>query len=170
MERMSIPRLIEKLNSLAETFDKKPVSVKAAEMWFEALREFDAELILSLLANWPKTHGKFPVPAELWKACNEIASEEREKRQQREKVELERSYKNFQRTPHGEKMLAIIKGIASAKKITPIQHWHNVLATEGLPTDTYIFARACLKKIDRSFVEVEVEREPGQDDEEMEAA
>lgn len=55
------------------------------------------------------------------------------------------------------------KRLASGQRNSPMDHWRNVLKTPGLPMATYDAAREVLgAKL--------VVREPGQDDEEMEAA
>lgn len=147
MERMSIGRLGEKLNTLAEAMDKKPVSVKAMEVWFDSLKEFETEMILNLLGSWAKHHPRFPVPADVWKAANEISSEDREQRAERKKAEIDRSYKTLGTTENGRRALKMVIA-AIGKTSPPIVHWRKVLATPGLPKDTYIFAEHCLDKID----------------------
>jgi hypothetical protein len=61
--------------------------------------------------------------------------------------------------------VAGFKALSKGVRKTPIAHWQGVLQTTGLPESTYETARKCLEKIGYRHVE----REPGQDDEEMAA-
>lgn len=150
MERMSIPRLAERLNALAEAFDKKPVSLKAAEVWFDTLKEFETEMVLNILTGWAKSHPKFPVPAEVWKAANEINSEDMEMRAERRKVELHRAYQAMPRSEEGARILKMAIA-AIGRTSPPIIHWRKTLDTPELPSISYRYANYCLKKIDPEY-------------------
>ncbi len=92
MQKLDLNALAGELNGLAETFERKAVTPKALEVWFDALREFPTEQVLALLHSWPKIHGKMPVPSEVWKVLNERAVDEREQRLESERVQREREY------------------------------------------------------------------------------
>jgi hypothetical protein len=167
MQKHDLPALANSLNGLAEVFDRKAVTPKALEVWFETLREFYTERVAGLLTAWPKTHSKFPTPAEVWKVLNDFNVEERERTAKAEKTSVRRDYEHLARTPRGEECLVLISGALAGHKPTPIEHWRNVMATVGLHWISYEYATAALKRLVR---EPAREREPGEDAEEDEVA
>jgi hypothetical protein len=165
MLKVDLPTLAKQLNELAEVFDKKPVTPGALEVWFDTLREFPCEDVMALLIGWPKTHAKFPVPSEVWKTMNERAIDQREKKAAQERAENRQQL--FIPTPKGEECLAKIKAMLKAPRLSPREHWHCVLANAAPGSIGERYAREALAKLEPQVV---VEREPGQDDEEMRAA
>ena len=161
MQKFDAQTMAQQLNLLAEVYEKKPVSAKALEVWFDTLKEFPTERILTLLIAWPKTHHKFPVPAEVWKACNERGLGEREETAARERAENMRQ--PFVRSPRGAEFLEKMRAMLAKPKRSPREHWQHILATKPKDSIGYRYASEVLKQR-------EVEREPGQDDEEREAA
>lgn len=150
MQKFDADLLAKNLNSLAEVFDRKPVTPGALQAWFDTLREFPTERIMSVLMGWPKTHGRFPTPAEIWKVCTEIGSAEIER-----KAALEnRAEVAWTRSAQGEKFLARMKSIINKPSRDPKQHWEHVLATQKPGDVGYEFARKVLK---RERVEEEAE-------------
>jgi hypothetical protein len=129
MQSIDLPQLVKELNGLAEVFDKRPITEKASRVWFDTLREFPTERVLGLLLSWPKTHGKFPTPAEVWKACNEMLIDARE-----EKARLERlAEPKWERSPRGLDFLAKMKRTLNNPRRSPTEHWKHVLETkEGI--------------------------------------
>ena len=91
MNKIDAQTLAHNLNGLAEVFDKKPVSAKALEVWFDTLKEFQTEKVMDVLIHWPKAHPKFPTPADVWKVCNERSIDLREERARKERAENVRS-------------------------------------------------------------------------------
>jgi hypothetical protein len=145
MQKLDAPQLGAILNGLAEVFGKTPVSPKGLEFWFETLREFPAEQVFPLLNYWPKQHGKFPVPADVWKVLNERAVEEREQRHRADKSQRERDYAHLGVTEHGRRCLKLIYDMLLSKpKPTPLEHWRKVMETPGLPEVSYEYARKAL--------------------------
>ena len=130
--------------------------------WFETLKEFPAPVVFGALSNWAKLNHKFPVPNDVWKICNERASETRERVAVAEKKAFEEGWKKAAATPYGRQKLLEIKQILSAPKPTPDQHWRRVLKTPELPEATYRMAESFFAR--RSL---EVMRELGQDEEEL---
>lgn len=160
MDKLSAPQFVAALNALAEVFDRKAISAKALEVWFETLKEFDTNRVLGLLNSWAKSHGKFPAPAELWKVLNEEASERRERTALAEKKSFAAGERQLGATEHGRRKMAEIRAILASPKPTPLQHWTMVRQDPGAPAIAQRFA-------DRFFERFAVpEREPGQDDEE----
>ena len=166
MQRTDIPLLGERLNSLAEVYEKKPVTQKAMEVWFDVLREFKTENVCGMLIGWPKTHGKFPAPADVWKALNDAAINERERIERAERGRIEREVLNMGSTPQGREAIAAIKGILARPKRTPVEHWQHVLLDPRYSERSKQFAREALSALRHRIIE----REPGQDDEEVSLA
>lgn len=151
----------DRLNELAEVFDKKPVGEKAITVWFGVLREFPTERVCGVLIGWPKTHTKFPSPSEVWKAVNEIQINEREKRAAEENRDA-----GFQPGVGGEqaeKFIAQMRQILKRPKWTPKEHWLHVLDTQPEGSIGHRYAKETLMKMGAT----QAEREPGQDDEEQ---
>ena len=158
MLRTDIPTMAKQLNLLAEVFDKKPISEGAALVWFDTLKDFKTEKVCSLLIAWPKAHGKFPTPAEVFRVCNEAASSELEAKAQREnKAELE-----WVRSPRALEFLTRMKATLNKPKRSPLQHWLHVYATKPVGAIGHTYATQTLKKWDK----LPETREAGQDDEE----
>ena len=161
MLRTDIPTMAKQLNLLAEVFDKKPITEGSALVWFDTLKDFKTEKVCSILIAWPKTHGKFPVPADVFKVCNEAFSSELEAKAQREnKAELE-----WVRSPRALGFLAQMKATLNKPKKDPLEHWKNVYRIKPKGSIGYLYAEKVLKARD-ALPKV---REPGQDDEEIAA-
>lgn len=159
--------LRDRLSELAELFEKKPITDKALRVWFDVLKEFPIEKVAGLLISWPKSHTKFPAPAELWKSCNEIAIAQREK-----KAAEENRMGAFEPGVGGAKaaeFIAKMREILKQPAWTPEQHWRNNLKRfpKGhIGHEAAIYALAKKGLIDPK---PQLEREPGQDDEELAA-
>lgn len=152
MQKFDAELLAKNLNALAEVFDRKPVAAGALQVWFDVLKEFPTERIMGVLLGWPKTHGKFPTPAEVWKSCNELGIADREKKallEKREAIEWERS-------SHGAKFLKQIRQTLNRPSRSPREHWAHVLKTQQLGSIGHEFAKKVMKIEDR---------QPGEDDE-----
>ena len=162
MQKVDLQTLANQLNALAEIFDKKPVSPKGLEVWFDTLRDFPTERVMSVLIGWAKSHTKYPSPAEVWKVVNEISIDLREEKVRVEREQIEREYKRMGATPQGSAIIKMMHEILAKPRRTPRQHWEYVLNLPNPPHLAAEYARAALKR------EV-VEREPGSDDEIQEA-
>lgn len=148
----------DRLNELAEVFDKKPVSEKGLTVWFGVLREFPTERICGVLIGWPKSHTKFPSPAEVWKAVNDLGIGERERKA------AEENRQEFYPGVGGaqaEKFIAEMREVLKRPKWSPMQHWTRLLATAKPGSIGYEYATKVLKQKNAM-----PQREPGQDDEE----
>lgn len=166
MNRIDAQTLAQNLNALAEVFDKKPVSAKALEVWFDTLKEFPTEKVMGKLINWPKSHIKFPAPSEVWKECNEYSIRERE-----EKAAIERA-ENV-REPRADDavarhFIAKIKALLAKPRKTPIEYWEMVLREAPKGSLAESSAKECLQILRGRKGQID-HREPGQDDEELAA-
>lgn len=162
MQKVDIQQFAAQLNALAETYEKRPVTPKALEVWFDVLKEFPTERVLGCLIGWPKLKGKFPAPAEVWRECNEIGIKEREEKAAFERKQNAGPIERYC-TPEG---LRIIQGIrkmfaeSPARKDWP-DYWREMYFN---PQSSYLqknFAADALKNLGIKIQE----REPGEDDE-----
>lgn len=156
MTRIDIPTMAAQLNLLAEVFERKPISEKAALVWFDTMKDFPIERLTGLLIEWPKTHIKFPAPAEVWKAMNDLGVSQREQRARAE------NRATFQPGVGGEKAQAFIASIRSEigrARWTPLDHWKRVYATAKPGSIGHRYAEEVL-----SMRGALTEREPGEDD------
>lgn len=112
MVKTDIPTLLSQLNLLAEVYEKRPVSEKAAIVWYDTLREFPIQEVAGYLIHWPKSHAKFPLPSEVWKAVNERMIDKRESESRAMKAQEKKEVEEWGRTPQGaialEKMRKIL--------------------------------------------------------------
>ena len=99
MQKLDAPQMAKILGSLAEAFDRKAIGTSGLEVWFDTLREFPTHAVFVLLQSWPKTHGKFPVPAEIWKILNDSATQERERKAKADKAEFARGIEKMEKNP-----------------------------------------------------------------------
>lgn len=116
MQKVDIQQFALQLNALAETYEKRPVSPKALEVWFDVLKEFPTEKVLGCLINWPKFKGKFPTPSEVWRDCNDLGIKEREEKAAFERAQNVGSAESYAPTPHGRAMIAHIRAMLAGKK------------------------------------------------------
>lgn len=169
--------LRDRLNELAEVFDKKPVGDRGLTVWFGVLREFPTEKVAGVLIGWAKSHGKFPTPAEVWKSCNEMSISEREAKAQRENKEP-----IFYPGVGGQeaaKFIEKMREILRRPRWTPEEHWMRTLEKHKPGSIGHSYAKEALRKLKYSKEfdgklspdeEALLPREPGQDDEERAAA
>lgn len=150
--------LWDRLNELAEVFDKKLVSEKGLTIWFNVLREFPTERVCSVLLSWPKTHTKFPAPSEVWKLVNDLGIGDREKKALEERKE---EFYPGVGGAQAEKFIADIRAKLNKPRWTPMEHWERLFKTAKPGSIGYEYAKTVLKQRGRLN-----EREPGQDDEE----
>lgn len=142
MQSIDIPNLVKELNGLAEVFDKRAVTEKASKVWFDTLREFPTERVLGILIGWPKTHGKFPTPAEVWKSCNDFSIIDREHKA-RQEARLEVAW---ERSERGSEFLKQMQRTLKSQKRSPVEHWKHVLATARPGSIGHEYATAALKR------------------------
>lgn len=153
----------ERLAELVEVFDRKPISEKGLTVWFNLLREFPTERVCGVLIGWPKTHTKFPAPADVWKLVNDLGIGDRER-----KAEEENRSAGFEPGVGGEqaeKFIAQMRVILKRPRWTPREHWARVLDTQPEGSIGHQYAKEALMKMGARTLD----REAGQDDEERAA-
>lgn len=75
MKAVDLPELDRRLSELADAFGTRPPSKGALNVWLDALKECQFDDVKSVLSDWPKSHAKAPLPAEVLKACRTMMSE-----------------------------------------------------------------------------------------------
>jgi hypothetical protein len=157
--------LSQQLNALCEVYDKKPVSLKGCEVWFDVLKEFPTEKVMSVLIAWPKTHNKFPTPSEVWKVVNEINIAERER-----KAEIEKKEEFFPGVggAQAKKFIAEIRKLLNKPQWSPMEHWRHTLNTQPEGSIGHTYAKQVLGKA--GYFDDEPKHRPGADDIEAERA
>ena len=78
MTKTDMPALTERLNALAETFDRKPLGEKAVITWFQALREFPWPQVSDALDLVARTKTRFPAIADVFNPLSDRAITDRE--------------------------------------------------------------------------------------------
>ena len=154
--------LANQLNALAEVYGKAAVTAKALEVWFDALKEFPTERVMGILLGWPKMHQRFPSPSEVWKICNEEGTVQREEKAARERAENTSRRMPHMATERGRQIIAGIREMLKRPRMSPIEHWHCVLAGD-YPERSKIMAREALAILQRG------EKEADQDEERLAA-
>ena len=125
MQKYDATVLAQNLNALAEVFDRKPVSAKALEVWFDTLKEFPTEKVMGKLINWPKSHTKFPAPSEVWKECNDLGAKDREDKAARERAENLRDPVADDAVARAN--LSRIRALLSRPRKSAAEYWEMVL-------------------------------------------
>lgn len=79
MRPADLSELERRLGDLAEALGGRAPSKAALRVWLDTLAECDAGDVWPVLTEWPKSHGKPPLPAEALKAARELAAARRER-------------------------------------------------------------------------------------------
>ena len=174
MNKLDVEPMAKQLNLLAEVFDKRPVTAGAALVWFDTLKDFPVEAVTGILIGWPKTHGRFPTPTEVWRVLNEEATKQREY-----KAAVEQSQNvqelNWSNSAAGNAALLKMKEILARPKTNMKDHFR---AMRDNPESSHMqvrFAKEALHNLgERDEVATELppmkriplpeERIPGSDD------
>ena len=156
MQKYDAQVLAQNLNSLCEVYDKKPVSLKALEVWFDTLKEFPTQTVMDTVIGWPKVNNKFPTPADIWKQVRERGSREIERKAEAEKKEFHPGVGGAK----AQEFLAKMREILKRPTFDAKEHWERVLKTAPKGSIGYQYANEVLNR------KVKYEREPGQDDQE----
>lgn len=167
MNKIDAQLLAQNLNGLAEVFDKKPVSGKALEVWFDTLREFPTERVMDKLIHWPKTHSKFPVPSEVWKELNETSIDRRESAAAAEKARYAEDERFMGRTEQGRAVIAGIYRMLAARPVITGGSLARRMLERQASGETLSLVQLDFIKANTRNVR---EREPGDDDEPLSVA
>jgi hypothetical protein len=79
MQKHELPELSQRLAQLADALGGKAPSAAGLLVWGDALAECERIDVVSVLTDWPKSHAKMPLPAEVLKLARDAASVRRER-------------------------------------------------------------------------------------------
>lgn len=187
MKREEIPVLAEQLNSLAEVYGNRQLSQAAIRVWVDTLKEFPLEKIMGLLIDWPKSNAKMPTPSQCWQTINEREIETRERVNAEEKKRFEREMREGWRTPEGARIATVIRGFLAKQKKRDPKQWARDIIEAHESGGVLMFKHPEGGSYPRTGEQISplqlalarealagrkpvIEREPGQDEEELFAA
>lgn len=75
MRPTDLPELERRLTDLADALGGRAPSKAALRVWLDTLAECTMPDVSSVLTDWPKSHAKPPLPAEVLKACRDRLSD-----------------------------------------------------------------------------------------------
>lgn len=101
MRSSDAPELQRRLSQLADALAGKAPSAAGLVVWLDALAECDASDVLAVLTDWPKSHAKMPLPAEVLKAARDVASARRERIAEGERKAADAAAKRLAQTIDG---------------------------------------------------------------------
>lgn len=129
-----LPRLMD----LAEAFDRKPPSDAALRVWAETLGTLPVRPVIVALQGWSRSKTKFPAPAEVYAAANDVDADEREKRLADEKARETVDLRRMGATPQGRRALALIRDVIAKqaeKQMHPKAWAEKILDRYGAGAD-----------------------------------
>lgn len=74
MQKYELPELSERLAQLADALGGRAPSPAGLMVWGDALTECGRDDVMAVLSDWPKSHAKMPLPAEVLRLCRERLS------------------------------------------------------------------------------------------------
>ena len=80
MQKHDLPELTKRLAELADALGGKAPSAAGILVWLDALAECAVDDVRAVLSDWPKSHGKMPMPNEILKLARDRLSVRVEKR------------------------------------------------------------------------------------------
>jgi len=100
MHKHELPELSQRLSQLADALGGKAPSPAGLLVWGDALAECERIDVVSVLTDWPKSHGKMPLPAEVLKLARDAASGRRERAAAAEQAAERDASKALQKPGH----------------------------------------------------------------------
>lgn len=101
MRSSDAPELQRRLSQLADALAGKAPSAAGLVVWLDALAECDASDVWTVLVDWPKSHAKMPLPAEVLKAARDVSSARRERIAEGERKAADAAAKRLAQTIDG---------------------------------------------------------------------
>jgi hypothetical protein len=160
MQSHDVVILGQRLNVLAELLNRKPLSEVGLRGWYDVLKECPTEKVCDVLNRWAVNRTEFPKPAEVLKEVQEITLRERAAQQRRDA----QAFRTDEKAADPSKYLARVRAVVLSPRPDPSAHWRKVLANSKPGSIAERYALEALASKHRSAV---IEREPGQDDEEL---
>lgn len=157
MNKVDLDELSQRLHQLADVpLVGKPPSSGGLLVWFDVLKEASFGEVLSVLTDWPKTHGRMPLPNEVLKLTRERIStriEEQAKLRAREARELTFDVRNLPaNTEIAQRELAKIKAILATPRPSKRAWIDKILARHAAGDPTLsLYAVKLAKEVQASF-------------------
>ena len=123
------------MTKFTSSFQDQPTIDEWCEVWAEALSGFDGDQIKIGLDYCKDNHQWPPTCAEFKAAC---------KSRPKPMLALPEPPRDSE---NGKRRIGEILGTLKSKPINGREYWAKVLATEGLPADTYKFAHQALHNL-----------------------
>ena len=123
------------MTKFTSSFQDQPTIDEWCEVWAEALSGFDGDQIKIGLDYCKDNHQWPPTCAEFKAAC---------KSRPKPMLALPQPPRDSE---NGKRRIGEILGMLKSKPINGREYWAKVLATEGLPPDTYKFAHQALHNL-----------------------
>lgn len=127
-----------------ECFDRKPPTSRAAQLWFDSLKEFVYEEVVLALRHWTKTKAKAPTIAEITSQLRDRTSVGLEKRNDRAKKQFA-DYSQLKATKFGAEISVDLRDLLKASKGRDRKKWARDLLADhaaGKPISQIQFAAA----------------------------
>jgi len=109
MNRVDFTTVLERLNALAEVYDRKAITQKAGDVWWQVLKSHVAADVLGVIDNWARTRAKWPTPADISSAAGEALSDRIEQNAAEDRRRERREIEQMGSTPHGREVLRLIR-------------------------------------------------------------
>ena len=171
MQRNDYPDFEKAMGIVAENFGHRALSAEAMRVWILALVEHPYARVRVVLLGWMQQKTKFPVIADLTRACSELATADRERIARAEGDAFDRIPIHAGPTEFGKRALREIRAFLREGQRAPGKWWAREIVqahAQGLPhprtghplSDMQVqFARAALGDL------APISRIPGEDDE-----
>jgi hypothetical protein len=80
MQKNHMAEVQKSLAGLANLFQKTPPNGEALVHWWETLKEFDINDIMTTLGYWARDNSKMPTPHDVWKTLNDSRTDKLEQK------------------------------------------------------------------------------------------
>jgi hypothetical protein len=100
MQKHELSELSQRLAQLADALGGKAPSAAGLLVWGDALAECERIDVVAVLTDWPKSHAKMPLPAEVLKLARESATGRRERAASAEQTAERDAAKALQKPGH----------------------------------------------------------------------
>jgi hypothetical protein len=79
MRKSELPELSTRLAQLADALASRAPSTAGLAVWLDALAECAMADVLAVLVDWPKSHAKMPLPADVLRLCRDRMTDRTER-------------------------------------------------------------------------------------------
>lgn len=136
MQRSDLADFEKLMGVVAENFGHKVLSAEALRIWITALEEHPFMRVRSVLLNWMQQKTKFPLIADLTRACSDIAALERDRIAAVERERFNRMPEYHGPSEAGQRAIKEIRALLKQGMRPPGRWWATEILdahAEGLP-------------------------------------